>query len=298
MSDTININEAVIGVKYRSSVSFPTNLVAPIESVRLADLDISAEYQRLLNGPHTKQIHRDFNPIYFGVPVICRRKWDNDLLVIVDGQQRIGAAFVGGVVDADMLVLESHSDAEEAEIFLRFNKSRKQVPSPVIAKAEKVTGDKRATILVDAIELAGFTLSEKGGNLKVKAVTALSGKNSAGAINRYGAQNLTKALLAWKAIWPSHDEVNANTLRGLMFLIWFTCNNGAPQKVTAAKLAEKIINAPWEIINANASVRLVHHADRDYAYALELIKVYNRQAKGRSALSRDDAKEAWMSMKR
>ena len=298
MSDTINIKDAVLGVKYRSSVTFPKTVAAPIENVRLADLDINTVYQRLLNGPHSKRIHREFDPKYFGVPVICRRKHENGALVIVDGYQRIGAAYAGGVRDADCQVIDSHSDAEEADIFLRFNKSRKQVPSPVIARAEKITGDKRATILVNAIERAGFTLSEKGGNLKVKAVTAFSSNNNSGAINRYGAENLTNALLAWKATWPSHDEVNANTVRGLMFLIWFTRNNGAPQTVTAAKLAEKLAHVPWEVINANASVRLVHHADRDYAYALELIKVYNKKAKGRSALSPTDAHDAWMGMKK
>lgn len=287
--------DAVAEVNYKSMINFPKTINAPIEMVKLADLELDySDYQRFLNSAHTKKINREFNVNYFGIPVIFRRTYDDNRLFVGDGQQRLAAAAHGGVEEVECLVYDSKSVEDETEAFLKINKFRKTVPSVVINKAETTLGVDAAVRLTNAVTMSGFELNEKGGHLKLKAATGIKK-----AMGQYGDINITRALCAYKAIWPTHSEVKADVVRSLAFLIWAFYSDGKPEKVTADKLATNIAGVDYEVIETRgkATPQTLNHQDRDYAIALEFIKVYNRKAKGRSTLSTDVTKDAWMGMK-
>lgn len=287
---TTKITDAVAGVSFKSSVSFPAHIKAPITRVKIADVEFDYDYyQRLTNDSHAKRIHREFDETFFMVPLIFRRKYDNNKLVAVDGQQRLVAAYAGKVTYADCIVVDSHSEVEEAQAFIKINNGRKAIPPAVLKKAQKTTGDAKAIEFIDAVELAGFTCHEKGGHLKLKAVTGVQK-----ALGQYGANNITNALLAYKAIWPKHAMVNGDVVRGLAFLIWTYRNKNQPEKVSAAKLSEMIQNVDYDRIATEVRKMRLNHQDRDYHVAVEFIKLYNKKAKGRNSLTKGFAYDAWV----
>lgn len=289
---TTKIADAVKGIDFKSSATFPTHIKAPISKVRIADVEFDYDYyQRLTNEAHAKRIHREFDETFFMVPLIFRRKFERNKLVVVDGQQRIAAAFSGKVTYADCVVIDSHSEAEEAQAFIKINHGRKAIPPAVLKKAQKTTGDQTAIDLIAAVELAGYTLHEKGGHLKLKAVTGIQK-----AFHQYGSLNITNALNAYKAIWPKHAMVNGDMIRGLAFLIWTYREKNQPGKVSAAKLAEMVTNVDFKVIANEIRRMRLNHQDRDYHVALELIKIYNKTAKtgGGSSLTKSFAYDAWI----
>lgn len=289
---TTKISDAVKGIDFKSSATFPAHIKAPISKIKVEDVEFDYDYyQRLTNEAHAKRIHREFDPTFFMVPLVFRRKFENDKLVVVDGQQRFTAAYAGGVKHVDSVVIDSHSEAEEAQAFIKINHGRKAIPPAVLKKAQKTTGDKDAIDLIAAVELAGYTLHEKGGHLKLKAVTGIQK-----AFHQYGSLNITNALNANKAIWPKHPMVNADIIRGLAFLIWTFREKNQPGKVSAAKLAEMITNVDFKVIVNEIRRMRLNHQDRDYHVALELIKIYNRSAKltGGSPLTKSFAYDAWI----
>lgn len=305
MSDTISIDEAVLdaGFKTKSVAVFPKYIKANIERVKLLDISIARMYcddegyQRgLSNMVHT--IYREYDPKYFLLPLISRRKWENDKLVAIDGQTRLIAARQGGVQYVDCVVIDMNSVAEESNAFLKINKGRKQLSSVVISQASHVTGNSpEDTKFIKSVKDAGFELHEKAGHLRLKAATGVKK-----AARQYGNDNLVNALLAYKRIWPNHDEVNADVVRGLAFLIWAFRKNHEPQKVTAEALARNIngIMLPFSLIPkiVNTSAAKYNHQDRDFRMASVMIDHYNGKLKGRARLALEVAQKAWESMKK
>lgn len=297
---TTSIADAVVdmGIKTKSVANFPSHIKTAIEKVKIADLEISHEdYQRLINTAHAKRIHREFDETYFMVPLIFRRKYEKNKMVIVDGQQRLTAAHAGGSEYADCIVIDSTSPEDEARAFLKINTGRKAIPPATTLKAKNTTGDETAEKFIEAVEIAGFESHEKAGHLRLKGVTGVLKSTKS-----YGLDNLTNALLAYKLIWPDHSEVNADVVRGLMFLINTYRKKGEPQKVSAAMLGRMLnsnIEYDWIPKEVNATMGggvKFNHQDRDYRVALVIIKAYNKTAKGRACLTVDHAKQAWMNM--
>lgn len=287
----------------KSLVAFPKYVQSPIERVALADLTVDhmygpeQGYQRAIN-PICGKIYNNFDARYFMLALISRRTWENDRLVIIDGQNRLAAIRAGGVKYADCVVVEFDSLDEESEAFLVINTGRKALASTVVAVARHLTGNSPVdTRFLACVEKAGFILHEVGGHLRLKAARGLKI-----SMNSYGDDNLTNALLAYKLIWPDHSKVIADVVRGLMFLIWAYRKDGKQQMVSATALAKNIdgIQLPFDVIPkyVNVTAHQFNTGDRDFRFAERIIKEYNRGLKGRSRLKIEVAVKALETTKR
>lgn len=277
---TTNITDALadLGITFKSTATFPKHVKSKSQKIDLLDLEFDYDYyQRASNTPHIRKIFREFDEKFFMVPLVMRRRWDNDRLVVVDGQQRILAAATGGVESVDCIVLDSLSLEDEARSFIKINTGRKAIPPAVTMRAKATTGDVEANTFIDAVELAGFASDEKAGHLCLKAVTGVNK-----AAKKYGYGNITKALLAYKAIWPNHSMVNADVVRGLAYMCWAHQGKSTEvKKVTAFEFAKNLSGyTTYDLIATEVRLKKVNHEDRDYWTSRVIAKTYNQQAKG------------------
>lgn len=290
---TTNILDALadLGINFKSGATFPKHIKAKTQKVDLLDLEFDYDYyQRAKNTPHIRGIYRGFDVTFFMVPLVMKRKWENDKLVVVDGQQRVLSAASGGTESVDCIVLDSYSLEDEAKSFIKINAGRKAIPPAVLLRAKATTGDAAAITFIDAVEYAGFTSDEKAGHLRLKAVTGVKK-----AAKTYGYSNITKALLAYKAIWPNHSMVHADVVRGLAYVCWAHENKPTEgKKISAAEFAKNLSGfITYDLIATEVRLKKVNHNDRDWWTSKVIAKAYNKQAKGRSALSTkllDDAR--------
>lgn len=282
---TTNILDALasLGIKTKSAATFPKYIKPKIKKVALADIEFDYDYyQRAANTPHIRKIFREFDMTYFMVPLVYRRTWENDKLVVVDGQQRILAAAAGGVEFADCVVLDSTSLVDEALSFIKINAGRKAIPPAILLRAKATTGDRVAIDFLAAVEIAGFESHEKEGHLRLRAVTSVKK-----AAKTYGYGNITKALIAYKAIWPDHTMVNETVVRGLAFASWAHGTNATEaKKVTAHELAKHLGGrVSYEYVANEVGMKILNHEDRDYWTSVVLAKLHNKHAKGRARIS-------------
>lgn len=301
--DYITLDEAVLdaGFKTKSIIKFPTHIKPNLERVKLADVriarmvDTDKGVQRMMTTVAEK-IYLGFDPRYFMYPLIGKRK--DGSLYALDGGNRLIAVRAGGVEYVDCVVIESDDERDDADAFLTINAERKGIKSIVKSWAKHISGnDPVATRFFKCIKTAGFIHHEKKGYCRIKGSTGLNK-----AMVNYGDDNFTFAMLAYKAIWPSHDEVNNDVVEALSFMIWAYRKKNEPAKVTASALAKNIdgIMLPFALIPklVNAGGKKFNHSDKNYQGTLVMIENYNKGLRGRKRLAAAVAEKAWESTKR
>lgn len=128
-----------------------------IENVTLADLKVDTAYQRGLKA-HFKRIAAEFDPDAAGVLHVGRR--GDGSMWIIDGQQRREAMMKLGIKVWKAIVIESHGQQYEANVFRLLNapSSRKGLSPQDLFKACLVAKDPIAEAANRACEAAGVKI--------------------------------------------------------------------------------------------------------------------------------------------
>jgi hypothetical protein len=179
-----------------------------IERIRIGDITIDQRVQRILDQNRVTNIANAFNWAAFGVPTLSRRL--DGVLVIVDGMHRVEAARAKGYVDMtpQMKVHSGLSLAEEAELFLLLNNTRKPMPVDLF-KIGVISGDENLAAMNHLIEEVGLEVANAG-RKAFRAVTAMR--------RIYGTEPVAaqRALLTCVGAWGvSSDSVQGALFEGL-----------------------------------------------------------------------------------
>lgn len=297
--DTVPIAEIISGLREEFRLDpkpeYEGKALEPRTEVILVDhLQVERAYQRNANVPHIRAIRDKFDPDSAQLPLVIRRTYDNNRLVVPDGQQRLIAEVTLGFKRVKCVVINCNSLQHEAEIFSKINIGRKSVPTAVIHRNLLLSEDSRAIQLEHAIRAAGFQMSERDGNCRVKGPTRLHATARA-----YGYETLTAALIAYRTIWPTHTGVHLYLNSGLALLLWTYLNPDSPtylsdnqEAVAPEALAHRIGRrnpSPVRMIReAGEEIRLkkslkqtmyrpsdTYRRENDLYYAQVLIKEYN-----------------------
>ncbi|MBN2840985.1 MAG: hypothetical protein JXP37_08540 [Coriobacteriia bacterium] len=184
---------------------------ARIERLTLDQLTIDHRIQRPLRPAHVSNIaeHLDFNAL--GILVVSRR--NDGTIVVLDGQQRQAALRQKGYDGRFSIQCEVHDGltlAQEAELFLRYNRDRKAVDSLTIYKNRVQSGDPVAVAIDLIVKECGLRVGGSGSEGEVRAVSALEAVYKGYKLKQEQPQALRAALVAVTEAWGA----NARSLQG------------------------------------------------------------------------------------
>jgi hypothetical protein len=264
-----------------------------IEQILISKLTVDRAYQRNVNERHVRKMAENFDPDAFQTPLVCKRLYKGGENVVIDSQQRVVAAALAGYTSVTASVVELSSIEEEANLFGLININRKAVPTPVTHRNNLLRGDEKSLKLEGAVRAGGMLIGERYKNNVLKATSRIQV-----AASYYGYDCLTKAVVAYRTIWPHHTRVHGYLLCGLTFLIWAYTTDEIdgipvnPEAVEPEALARKIARVfpTWDsVIDEMKRKRLklseAHRLESDHNYATTLLHAYNfklRDGKGGS----------------
>ena len=203
--------------KTLSSSVEPVQVESIVEYVPVADIKIDMRYQRRLSLKKVAEIAADFDPAIAGVLVLSLRS--DGCFYVVDGQHRAAAMRKLGIEKAKCEVIIGLTLREEADKFVKANKTRKSPESLDVHKALTVKGDP-VTLEINAIvERCGLSIQADGrgarGKRKPGVVWAVAALND---IYQRGKADLLEYILklvmeAWPGDW---DVLDQKVLLGVM----------------------------------------------------------------------------------
>ena len=176
-------------------------------------------YQRLVNEASVEEILEDFIPHAVHPPIVVRRKYKDNELVIADAQQRSVAVWLKGVSEIGCVIYNVRTPEEETVLFAASNKS-KPIGTQTKHKNAVFLQSPRDLAMEGAVRRAGFITGEKEGRRTVQGIKKLHKVAEIYQLDyRYNYALITKALLAYDRIWPDHNLVHTYIVAGLALLI-------------------------------------------------------------------------------
>lgn len=181
--------------------------VVPINVIRL-----DRSYQRDTNS-HWVQQHLPFDPQKAGAIVLSSRMggpW------CIEGGHRVELARASGVSSINAFVIDGLSKADEARLFVMYQRERRNLTSWDLWRAMLESGDEEAMALNRIVNNAGFRISKTAhGPDNITAVDSLR------YIQRYGGDDLVSRTLGLiRDIWLGEDKaVSGPNLKGLALFL-------------------------------------------------------------------------------
>lgn len=139
----------------------------------LNDLRIDESYQRRKSPTKIRAMSNAWNPLLAGRPYVALRA--NGECYTVDGQTRVAALLLQGVTQFPCLVFLSKGQEDEADLFIRWNKERRNVNQYEYFKGELTAGTTSAVGLNALLDAYGVKISSTHQRIKgsSRAIAAL-----------------------------------------------------------------------------------------------------------------------------
>jgi hypothetical protein len=178
----------------------------PVEVIKL-----DSHYQRD-TSQHWVDEHRPFDPQQSGAIVLSSRAGGP---YVIDGGHRLALARADGVSHINAFVIDGLTQAEEARLFTRYQRERRNLTSFALFRADCVAGDPQTLALVRVVHTAGFTLERKGGPHNITAIDSLR------YIQRLGGDDLlARTLDAIKGVWLGEEKaLSGQILKGVAIFL-------------------------------------------------------------------------------
>lgn len=178
----------------------------------LTALFVDDRYQRPLSR-FVKTIVEDFDPTLLGVLIVSERP--DGRYAVVDGQTRLAALRQLGHLNALCLVYVGLSPEQEASLFRRLQKGRRNITALESFRAAVFERDPAAVDIADIADRCGFVLEKSNVGNAIQAVKALEE-----TYDRYGDEMVEYVLEVIAGAWEFKRGKAANTnemLRGLAY---------------------------------------------------------------------------------
>lgn len=190
-------------------------VVAELSMVRLEDLHVDTDAQRMLNERRAAKMADAWNPLWAGAITVGRDPHDQ-MLYVCDGQTRCAAGRLAGQDEIMAAVFDGIDAQKRAEMFLHLNRDRVGVHRYDIYRIALKALDP-PYLEVESI------LSERG----LRAASSSSEKAIGGVgtlmevFTRQGAEVLRSTLDVIQAAWPLEggDRWQADLMAGLALVI-------------------------------------------------------------------------------
>lgn len=217
--------------RYSVKVDGQTIAKAELRQVPVDVIRVDSSYQRDLSQ-HWVSEHLPFNAQQAGAIVLSSRAGGP---YCIDGQQRLGLARASGVAKINAFVIDGLSQADEARLFTRYQRERRNLTSYALFRADQVSGDPATLALVRVVHAAGFTLERKGGPDNITAIDSLR------YIQRLGGEELLKRTLdAIRNVWLGEDKaLSGQILKGLALFL----RSAGPDPAFRQERFQRVMNA-------------------------------------------------------
>lgn len=184
---------------------------AELRVVPIHVIKIDSRYQRDTNQ-HWVAEHLPFDPRQAGAVVLSSRQGGP---YCIDGGHRIALAKADGVHSINAFVIDGLTQADEARLFARYQRERRNLTSFALFRADVVSGDPDTAALVRVVHAAGFTLERKGGPNNITAIDSLR------YIQRYGGEDLlSRTLDVVRTFWLTEEKaLSGQILKGVAIFL-------------------------------------------------------------------------------
>lgn len=204
------------GKRYRMTIDGEAVAKGTMRQVPVAVIKRDTKYQRDLQAAFIESAGR-YNPDLAGTVVLSSRAGGP---YVLDGGHRIEIARLWGVSHVNAFIIDGLSQADEASLFVKLNRTRRALSSHALHKGEITAGAQHypeTAAMVRVVHNAGFHLSNKAGG-NPDAITAI---DSVRWVHKYGGDDLlARTLSLVKEMWFGEPKATSGTaLKGLaMFL--------------------------------------------------------------------------------
>lgn len=177
--------------------------------IETAKIVADVRYQRPVEEHRVQKIADNFDETLFGVLEVSRR---NGKCAVFDGQHRLEAARLLGMKDVPCLVHDGLAPEQEAELFVRLQRERKNINPRDRFKARLFFGDPVAIDIDRIATEAGWEIKPNAADAKtdvwrIRAVSALER-----VYNQHGAQRLTETLRTLHGWWAGDKKATDGML--------------------------------------------------------------------------------------
>lgn len=224
--------------RYSVKLDGKTIAKAELRPVPVEVIKLDSHYQRD-TSQHWVDEHRPFDPQQSGAIVLSSRAGGP---YCIDGGHRLALARADGVSHINAFVIDGLTQAEEARLFTRYQRERRNLTSFALFRADCVAGDPQTLALVRVVHSAGFTLERKGGPHNITAIDSLR------YIQRLGGDELLgRTLDAIKGVWLGEDKaLSGQILKGVAIFL----RSAGQQPTFRRERFERVMNnlAPSKVI--------------------------------------------------
>lgn len=211
---------------------------AELRTIPVHAIKLDTKYQRDVSAPWVSD-HLPFNPQQAGAIVLSARAGGP---YCIDGGHRLALARASDVRDIPALVIDGLTQADEARLFTRYQRERRNLTSYALFRADQVAGDEPTLALVRVVHKAGFTLERKGGPNNITAIDSLR------YIQRLGGEDLLgRTLDAIKGVWFGEEKaLSGQILKGVAIFL----RSAGQQPSFRRERFERVMNslAPSKVI--------------------------------------------------
>lgn len=186
---------------------------AELRQVPVSAIKVDHEYQRDISS-HWIAEHLPFDPQKAGAVVLSDRAGGP---YCIDGQHRLALARESGLAHINAYVIEGLAKADEARLFVQYQRERRNLTSFALFRAEQVAGDPETLAMIRVVHSAGFKLSNKSSG-QPTVITAIDAIRYA---HRLGGDDLLGRTLGLiHDVWFGERKATASAaIRGLALFL-------------------------------------------------------------------------------
>lgn len=187
-----------------------------MRQVPVAAIKRDTKYQRDINSAFIEAAGK-FDPDLAGTVILSSRSGGP---YVVDGGHRVEIARLWGLTHVNAFVIDNLTQADEADLFVKFQRMRRALSSHDLFKSELTAGAQHypeTAAMVRVVSNAGFHLARKGGG----SPTAITAIDSIRYIHRYGGDDLLSRTLGLvKEVWFGEPKaLSGPVLKGLALFL-------------------------------------------------------------------------------
>lgn len=184
-----------------------------MRAVTVAAIKLDYRYQRDLNRSFVESAGK-FDPNLAGTVILSTRAggpW------CIDGGHRVEIARSSGFDQLNAFVIDDLTQADEARLFVLFQRMRRALSSYDLFHAESTAGIPETLAMIRVVHNAGFHLVRKAGG----SPTSITAIDSVRYIHRYGGDDLlSRALGLVKEVWFGEPKaLSGPVLKGLALFL-------------------------------------------------------------------------------
>lgn len=217
---------------------------AELRQVPVNIIKIDSAYQRDVST-HWVQQHLPFNEQQAGAIVLSLR---GGTLFVIDGGHRLALAKESGIEKINAFVMEGLSQQDEAALFVKYQRERRNLTSHALFRADVVRGDPDTLAMVRIVNNAGFHLAKTTGDFNITAIDAVR------YIQKYGGDDLLiRTLNVVKAHWLGEEKaLSGQVLKGVALFFQSASMDPAFEMGRFDKVLEN--NAPTKLIRLSQAI--------------------------------------------